>query len=79
MNPNLIKRISSFSKIEEIQFPLDVRYLSERLGAYDPEINEDIQLIKVVDINYIGQEKSTSVSPISLCFDPNQIINSNEQ
>lgn len=73
MDKNLINFLSKQSKINELHFPMDLYFLSERIGQFQNEESE-LNMIEVASINYKGKEKSLSVSPISTCFCPSLIL-----
>ncbi len=73
MNKNVIQVLSDESKIHPSYFPIDLYYLSERIGNVTSE-NVEAPNIKVADIGYSGGEKNISTSPISLCINPALII-----
>ena len=53
---------------------MDLMFISERIGLAQNDETIEIKSIQVKEINYIGIEKSNSVSHISLCFNPLLII-----
>ena len=70
MEKNIIKYLSKESQIDSDFFPIDLMFISERIGLAQNEETEEIKSIEVKEINFIGIEKSNSVSHISLCFNP---------
>lgn len=70
MEKNIIKYLSKESQIDSDFFPMDLMFISERIGLAQNEETEEIKSIEVKEINFIGIEKSNSVSHISLCFNP---------
>ncbi len=73
MNKRLIQQLSEISRVHESRFPMDLYYLSERIGKVASE-GEEAPDIHVEDINYTGMEKQISTSPISLCVSPEQVL-----
>ena len=70
MEKNIIKYLSKESQIDSDFFPMDLMFISERIGLAQNEETVEIKSIEVKEINFIGIEKSNSVSHISLCFNP---------
>jgi hypothetical protein len=64
--------------LEKIDFnrnslPIDLFFLSEKKN---PNINESKEIVNILvkDINYIGQERISSISKISLIFNPENLL-----
>ena len=74
MEKNIINFLSKKSYIHKYFFPMDLMFISERIGLAQNDETIEIKSIQVKEINYIGIEKSNSVSHISLCFNPLLII-----
>jgi len=74
MDPNKIAYLAEKSKISSSKFPLDIYYISERISGIENSGSESLKPIKVSDINYVGVERSMSTSHISICFNPENVI-----
>lgn len=73
MKNRIINHYLDKTDITENNLPVDLFFLSEKKN---PDLNESNEIINLIikDINYIGQERISSISKISLIFNPEDLL-----